>query len=130
MFDEQLAIRLAELWTRRLDGDATVDEKVEGSAVALSFTASPHVQWVFILAVIDRSQSDDSLGRLAAGSVEHILGWHGDEYIDRVEAEAARNPKFARMMTGVWRYKMSDAVWSRAESIKAAAIASGNKLYG
>lgn len=126
--DKEKATELAVLWVRRKDGDYAVDKAVEQSVVLMSFTASSAVQWAFICAAMNKAQSDEALGHLAAGPVERLLGRHGDEIIDRVEDEAERSPKFARMMTGVWRYTMSDTVWSRVEAIKASAIAAGNQL--
>ena len=63
--------------------------------------------------------SDDELSHIAAGPIEHLLGWHGEDYIYLVEEQAAADLKFARTLTGVWRYKMSDEVWSRVEWLKA-----------
>ncbi|MGH9842953.1 MAG: DUF6869 domain-containing protein [Blastocatellia bacterium] len=33
--------------------------------------------------------------------------------------QAAADRKFARAMLGVWRYMMSDEIWSRVESLQA-----------
>jgi hypothetical protein len=51
--------------------------------------------------------------------MEHLLGKHGEQYIDEVERRAAADPKFARMLSGVWKYVMSDEVWARVEALKA-----------
>ena len=126
--DERGARQLAELWTRRLDGDTSVDEAVEQSVVLMNFTVSPAVQWAFICAAVNKAETDETLGHIAAGPVEHLLGKYGDEYIGHVETEANRAPKFSRMMTGVWRHMMNDAVWARVETIKASAAASDNEL--
>jgi hypothetical protein len=128
ILDERGARQLAELWTRHLDGDASVDEAVKQSVVLMNFTASPAVQWAFICAAVSKAKTDETLGHIAAGPIEHLLGKHGDEYIGHVETEANREPKFSRMMTGVWRHMMNDAVWARVETIKATAVASGNTL--
>ena len=39
--------------------------------------------------------------------------------IDRVESEAARDPRFRRVLSGVWKLEMSDAVWDRVRRIQA-----------
>jgi hypothetical protein len=36
-----------------------------------------------------------------------------------VEEQAAADPKFAKMMSGVLKYKMSDEVWQRVQALKA-----------
>jgi hypothetical protein len=127
-FNEQDAKDLAELWVRRKEGDFTIDEKIEQSVVLMNLVAPPEVQWVFILAAMDRAEGDETLGHLAAGPVEHLLGHHGDAYIERIEAEALRSPRFLRMMSGVWRYMMSDAVWARVQSVQAEAIAASKQV--
>ena len=58
-------------------------------------------------------------GHIAAGPLEHILGHHGEAYIGVVESEAARDDKFARMLTGAWKYMMSNEVWGRVQAIQA-----------
>ena len=53
--------------------------------------------------------------------MEHLLGWHGSEYIRRVELQAARESKFALMMRGVVRYLMTDEIWSRVVALQGGA---------
>ena len=84
----------------------------------MNFTATPDQQWRFILAAIAHA-SDEELGHIAAGPVEHLLGKHGDRYIGEIERRAESDPKFARMLSGVWKYMMSDEVWARVEALKA-----------
>ncbi|MEK6238834.1 MAG: hypothetical protein N2C14_29315, partial [Planctomycetales bacterium] len=77
-------------------------------------------QWRFIKAAIAHATTDDDLGHIAAGPMEHLLGRHGDDFIDQIEEFAASNSKFAKMMTGVWKHMTSDQVWGRVEAIQAA----------
>jgi hypothetical protein len=49
--------------------------------------------------------SDEKLGHIAAGPVEHLLGKHGEQYIENVEQRAEADPKFE--------------VWARVEALKA-----------
>lgn len=58
------------------------------------------------------------LETMAAGPVEHLLGFHGDKYISEIEALSSANENFAWMMTGVWQHKMSDEVWARVQKIQ------------
>ncbi len=87
--------------------------------VLLSFTAAPELQWRFILLAIALAQTDEELGHIAAGPIEHLLGWHGEQFIARVESEASAAPKFARAMVRVWRYRMSDDIWFRVQALQA-----------
>jgi hypothetical protein len=109
----------AQSWIAELRG-ATIDSEkdVSQSVVMMNFTASPERQWQFILAAIEHA-SDDELGHIAAGPIEHLLGKHGDKYIEKVEQRAEADPKFARMLAGVWKYMMNDEVWARVEVLKA-----------
>lgn len=43
---------------------------------------------------------------------------HGERFIERVEAEAARNPKFRRTLVGVWgENRMSDELNRRLSAL-------------
>src|SRR5215510_2274616 len=83
-----------------------------------NFTARPEHQLQFIVAAITHA-SDDELDHIAAGPMEHLLGKHGDKYIEKVEQRAEADPRFARMLAGLWKYMMSDHVWARVEALKA-----------
>ncbi|HUV96794.1 MAG TPA: hypothetical protein VMV98_04925, partial [Acidobacteriaceae bacterium] len=47
---------------------------------------------------------------------EDLLAKHCEIFIDRVEAEARKDPRFAKLLGGVWQNKMSDAVWKRVQA--------------
>lgn len=94
---------------------------VGDSVVQMNFTAPSECQWLFILSALKYADSDDELSHLAAGPVEHLLGWHGVQYIEIVEREAEHNPKFAKMLTGVWKYTMNNEVWQRVQTLQARA---------
>lgn len=59
--------------------------------------------WDGILAVISRQPSERVLGMLAAGPLEDLIHYSGDEYIERIEIEARRNPRFKECLNGVWK---------------------------
>lgn len=117
---------LAQQWALLKDGDTSIDDKVDDAVVLMNFTKPAETQWAFILSAIQHAQTNDAFAALAAGPVEHLLGWHGDDYIDRVEAEAARSQKFAHMLTFAWRYMMNDEVWARVQALQADAQSAGN----
>ena len=95
------------------------DETASARVVRMNFTAAPEHQWRFILAAVELARTEDELGHIAAGPIEHLLGWHGDEFIDRVELQAASDERFVRALSGVQEYLMKDAVWSRLLALKA-----------
>lgn len=110
----------ARTWLAALRGEPELANSDIGQAVVMmNFTAAPEHQWQFIRAAVAEAQSDADLGHIAAGPMEHLLGWHGVSYIDAVEGQAASDPKFARMLATVQRYKMDDEVWARVEALKA-----------
>jgi hypothetical protein len=109
----------ARSWIAELRGEQSASQRDAGqSVVMMNFTARPEHQWQFILAAIAHA-SDDELGHIAAGPIEHLLGKHGAQYIDKVEQRAEVDPKFARMIANVWKYMMTDEVWARVEALKA-----------
>jgi hypothetical protein len=109
----------AQAWIAELRGTSADSESDVGqSVVVMNFTAKPEQQWQFILAALAHA-SDAELGHIAAGPMEHLLGKHGEKYIEEIERRAASDPRFARMLSGVWKYMMSDEVWARVEALKA-----------
>jgi tetratricopeptide (TPR) repeat protein len=93
------------------------EDRVGQSVVQMNFTATAECQWKFVLAAIKHAE-DKELGHIAAGPIEHLLSTHGQEYIGLVEQQAASDPKFGRMMEGVWRHGMTDDVWDRVCEIQ------------
>lgn len=107
---------------KELRANPEPSETPAGDAVVLmNFTAAPEQQWTFLLCAVEAADADDEVGSIAAGPFEHLLGWHGPAYIDAVEARALNDPKFARMTTYAWQYKMPDDVWQRVQAIQARA---------
>src|SRR5207249_9413511 len=78
---------------------------------------SPDAAWNFILAALARDRSDEILGMLSAGPLEDLIARHGALLIDRVEAEARRNPLFANLLGGVWQNTMPDDIWARVRAV-------------
>ena len=55
---------------------------------------------------------------LAAGPLEDLLAKRGEDFIDRVEELARKDPKFNDLLGGVWRNTMTDEVWQRVQAIR------------
>jgi hypothetical protein len=79
----------------------------------------PDEWWDLVLEMV-RLAPDDCLPHVAAGPLETLLSRYGDEVIDRVEAEARTDPRFARTLRGVYRLTMSEQVWGRVLSVRSA----------
>lgn len=74
--------------------------------------------WRFVLDVYQREMSDEVLAMLAAGPLEDALAINGDAYIDQVEELARTNPKFKKLLAGVWQNAMSERLWARVCAVK------------
>jgi len=77
----------------------------------------PESLWKLILEIhrLDRTPKIDQV--LSAGPIESLLAQHGEQFIERVEAEAQRDPTFALTLGGVWKNQMSDSVWGRLQAV-------------
>ena len=109
---------LEELQDPTFDPDDDSDSWSE-RVLIMNLLARPELQWRFILKAIALADSDDALGHIAAGPLEHLLGLHGETFIAQVEERAVIDPKFARTLTGMWRHVMSDSIWARVQALQA-----------
>jgi hypothetical protein len=88
----------------------------EGYPMIMDFNyQQPEVVWSAILKILEHKLTDAQFAVLAAGPVEDLLSDHGPGFIDRVESEAAKNPRFNHLLGGVWRLGMTDDVWDRVQ---------------
>ena len=78
----------------------------------------PDEAWEFILAVLASDDSTPILETLSAGPLEDLLVQHGTRVIERVEAQARRDPRFAGLLGGVWRNTMPEEVWQRVLQVR------------
>jgi hypothetical protein len=62
----------------------------------------PEAGWTLTLALVEAAPDHRVLAMVAAGPLEELLKRSSDRLIDRVEAQARRDPKFRRCLTGVW----------------------------
>lgn len=77
----------------------------------------PEQMWRLILEILQRNSSSKIQEVLSAGPLEDLLAKHGESIIEKVEAEARSNPIFARLIGGVWKSSMSEAIWTRVQSV-------------
>jgi hypothetical protein len=111
---------LADAWIRYWQAPEDSAERGDFD-LAMKFHAieyhQPEILWTMILATHSRDQSIRPKQVLSAGPLENLLALHGEEFIDRVESEAHRDPSFARLLGGVWKNRMSDEVWRRVQAV-------------
>lgn len=55
-----------------------------------------------VAALLRRAPDEDGVALVAAGPLEDLLHWHGDELVDQVARLAGQDPRFARALAGVW----------------------------
>jgi hypothetical protein len=77
----------------------------------------PHKAWRVILLIWSMDHSIKTMQGLSAGEIEDLLSRNGTEMIPLVEAEARRDPSFAKLLGGVWKNEMTDEVWSRLQAV-------------
>ena len=93
-------------------------EWFEGGELMLDVDAAqdmPEEIWSAILKILEHELTDEQIALLAAGPMEDLLAQHGVQFIERVEAEAKRNPRFNHLLGGVWRSSMTEDVWGRVQ---------------
>ena len=62
---------------------------------------SPELSWAFLLGLI-AAVPDSLLLHVGAGELEDFCWAASESYIERIEAEAAGDPRFRRALTHVW----------------------------
>jgi hypothetical protein len=72
----------------------------------------------FVLAVTDKEPPASVLAVLAAGPLEELIAYSGQEFIDRIEVEARRNPRFRYLLGGVWQHGTPEPIWARVEAAR------------
>jgi len=62
----------------------------------------PDKAWAVVELLVERADSDELLGSIAAGPLEDLLRKHGAMLVSRVEEKARRDLRFKRCLGGVW----------------------------
>ena len=93
--EEWAATWLRHTWERRREDFWAWDE--------LTFTVleDPERAWPVIVQLTQQA-SDIDLEHIGAGPIEHLVEYHGRAFIDRIEAEAARNELFRGALATIW----------------------------
>ena len=77
---------------------------------------APEQLWDFILAVLERNPPAEVIEILAAGPMEDYLAKLGAQVIEKVEQQAATDPRFRSLLGGVWRNSTAEDVWRRVQA--------------
>ena len=78
----------------------------------------PELCWRLIEVARKGDLSEKQLAVVSAGPFEDLMSVHGEQFIERVEAEARRDPKMRFLLGTVWRGKMSATVWDRVQRLR------------
>jgi hypothetical protein len=103
--------------------DELVSEWLSGEDITmgdglLPMFAAQEAVWLAVLRIMQHDLTPKQIALLAAGPVEDLLDLHGEQFIDRIEAEAKRSPAFARMLGGVWQTNTPPKIWQRVEAAR------------
>jgi hypothetical protein len=79
---------------------------------------NPDEAWLMILEAVRRASADQVLGWIGAGPLESLLSEHGEDFIDRMEQQAANDERFHFAVSHCWQFGMTDNVWSRVHALK------------
>lgn len=83
----------------------------------------PERAWSLILALVDQGDGE-ALGYIGAGPLEHLVVAHAPAFIDRIERQAARDPKFKETLASAWLNS-----WHQDPSVVSRLVAaSGNRI--
>ncbi len=63
---------------------------------------NPEEAWLIVVALVAAADPEDLLGDIGAGPLEDLLSEHGAAFVERAEAAARTNPRFAKALSNVW----------------------------
>ena len=114
-------------------------EQVQADAMSMFELSQdqPEMAWDVIRYVVGQYSDEDLfareeteakrvIGLVAAGPLEDLLGFHGADFIDRIEAEALRDQRMAWALGGMYQFLMSDEVWARTRKVAVERTADGD----
>lgn len=79
---------------------------------------NPELAWEMILRIHRAEHNEYVTANLAAGLLEDLLADYGEQFIERVEIEARRDPKFNFLLGGVWQNSMTEDIWRRVQKAR------------
>lgn len=75
--------------------------------------SDPERLWVIIKELVGKASDKATLSYIGAGPLEDLLCGRGEQFIERIEQEAAVNEKFRFCLAGVWKSTVNDDLWNR-----------------
>lgn len=101
-----------------LTNHATGDESYFWAFTAINELVfqDPERLWLLTREMIQRTTDEEALAYIAAGPLEDILAYHGNEFIERVETQARRDPNFRKALCGVWGNSRFPHIYGRVHA--------------
>lgn len=112
--EDELVATWVQYYLHKKDSDFWAFEQMEELV-----QNEPENAWNCILKIMYMNSSDTVLGNLSAGPLEELLFNHGGGFIDRVETLARQNPKFTKLIKGVWVSEMPKEVKTKLVNLQA-----------
>ena len=104
--------KIADNWISSRSNDSFSDSELD---LELPFN-QPNVCLDIILNIlekIDATPENKVFDILAAGPLEDLLYEHGNIVIDKIEILARTNPKFRKLLNGVWDNELKQSIKDR-----------------
>jgi hypothetical protein len=119
---EEALNNLADAWVRHWQAPKGSEELSETFWAIeeehdLFFDGKSEELWQLILKIHERDHSIAVQQVLSAGPIEDLLSKFGEQYIERVEDKARKDPMFAKVLGGVWQSNMPDEIWARLQAV-------------
>jgi Family of unknown function (DUF6869) len=74
---------------------------------------NPERSWPIIKALIEAAPDDDTVSHIGAGEVQDLLSKHGEQFIERIEQQAAVDAKFRACLTLVRPSRLTKEILRR-----------------
>jgi len=105
---------MAEGWITKPQGEWSSDD----DALYAILHREPDRALSVMFAVMQLTDDQKVLGRLAAGPLEDFLGIHGRQYLTVFHALAIEHRPLREVLDGVWQGAMPKDVWHQIETLK------------
>ena len=115
----QIYVKIAEAKTQE-DRNRISDKDLDEDLYKLDKIRfeSPKELWKIILRVHELTDDPEALSFLAADILEDLLAQFPYQSIEWVEEQAKNDPRFRKLIYGVWQNYMPDDVWERLQKLK------------
>jgi hypothetical protein len=111
---------LVEAWIRRyahseLSNKAQIEKDTWWAyeAVDKLSRSEPQEAFELITSILSSTNDEVVLENLAAGPLETLLVWHGQEIIGSIKNYAAKDLRFKWLLAGVWPNNINPLIWQQ-----------------